>query len=74
MPTPRASCLNEWHTHTHTVAHTNVLQVFVTIARDVMKRLQQEQEQQQQQVPQQQPPLQLTSSLDKTKKKKNGCC
>lgn len=48
-------------------------QVFTSIAKDVMQRLQQEQVDQQQVSTAS--PLKLTSNLDKTKqRKKKGCC
>jgi hypothetical protein len=47
-------------------------QVFTSIAKDVMQRLQQEQDSQQQLPPVS--PLKLTSTLDKQRRKKGACC
>ena len=49
-------------------------QVFTAVAKDIVTRLVAEQEQQQQQQIAQPMPLKLTSSVDKTAKKKSSCC
>jgi hypothetical protein len=49
-----------------------LLQVFTSIAKDVMQRLQHEQADQQQASTSS--PLKLTSNLDKSKRRKKTCC